>query len=225
MTDQAQAFAEWNQMVEASIANWPLDPASPFSRRWLAARDPGERARAYETAPLPFAILPLAGGVHVSDGPDTGRDGGMNVPLPAGDYEVAARIINWPGAQYSDFHGVSAFGIVLAGHPAGRAEVLGQIVVEGGSVSLSDIAGLPARRNRAWEDEITAAMLGSAVSPPAGVVTVRGLTMAFASSGFGDGAYPIHALRDGAGILVGAEVVFLDPHDPDLAPYAIVREG
>ena len=138
------------------------------------------------------ATLPVASGL-------------VRVRAPAGNYAVElkmARTEQQPGAR------VAAVRLVLLGAKAERTQPQGHVDVDHAVVALHDrdafIKAVPSsQRDRAGHE------LENLQATPC-VVDVKGRAQfVLVPSGRGDGTYPVNALLDGNGAVVGVEVLFI----------------
>jgi hypothetical protein len=187
----------WKLKPEKAQGNTEFEAFLKTRRKKLSGKDRIESDWLFARA------FPLVGGrVEICDClaiPDEDTEGFV---LGTGSYDMLLKVMT-----DSLERRISRLRLVMKGRSGRLGKVIRHVNVDGGAVSVFDIdpiLGCDPEVLQGLEDSI----IGTELKGLLRCFTFGPTTIAMISSGYGDGVYPVHALRDGED-LVGAEVEFL----------------
>ncbi len=139
---------------------------------------------------------------------------GVAVELPVGRYAVKALCFT-----YGFFIQVAALRVEMIGASGELGAEIGQFYVDVGAVGITDLDLIESLSEENYEEWITAYSYAEN-KPAAGAHPCQeaDTEMLFSDCGWGDGEYSVFGLEQ-AGIVVGAEVRFLEENEPYPFPY------
>lgn len=167
-------------------------PEQPVTSEWLAS--------------IPFSLL--GENLLVCDLPQIPSESDKGIRLGKGSYLVQRRAI----AYGSDVRNSGAR-ILREGTIATRCEVIDRVMVDLAAITLHDL-DQALLCERSVLEELSDRLMDVSLDEGHKVMLFGPTTLVSISSGFGDGTYPVHALRDQEGQLVGLELEFIPPATP-----------
>lgn len=171
---------------------------------WPRKGSVGKISEWYDIGELTVSIGPLC----VVDPMLFNAEDGVSADVPAGEYDVRARGINFDGHRR-----VSALRLQLSGAVVRRGDLLREAGVDMATIVAVDIGDFDKRFDMEWADDLSERVF-DLCAEAAGVTAIElhgvSFPVAVANTGLGDGAYPVYALIEQSGErIVGLEVEFL----------------